>query len=63
MQCKCGGIAPTRVHKVESSAGADKWAEGLWSSLPLTVVQNECGSCGRLLAKVFDGDRLIKTRG
>ena len=48
-------------HDVKTEAGADKWADGKYTDLPITIQQYKCNAkrCGRSGYKVYQDDELI----
>jgi len=63
MQCTCGGMIILSQHEVKTPKGADTWAKGKWSKLPLQIDQHTCRDCGRHAYQAFEGKTCVARRG
>jgi hypothetical protein len=57
MYCNCGNTISEKSHTVKTVKGATDWVRGASidkDKLPFKVLQNECGSCGRIMWQVDD---------
>lgn len=56
--CNCGGRIRCSEHTVTTTEGASKWV-GDECSLPISVEQSACTSCGRQMTVVRDAMKKI----
>ena len=66
MQCNCGSKTIESTHNVTTLKFAESWVKEPVdpSALPLTVYQDTCKPCGRLIYRVWDNNNnLLKKFG